>query len=90
MELNKINEGYSFEDLTIDGWKTSGNVTKEVSGNININCDIKTSNSEYIGNFSYHKPKEGNISLSYTTSENGNTFGDYIDTIIDYILKELI
>ena len=62
-----------------------------MSGNINMNCDVMSTLGDYVGNLSYHKPKEGNISLSYATSENNREeFGNYVDTLVDSVLKELI
>lgn len=91
MELTKVNEGYTFVDTSVENWKANGNITKEISGNISMNCDITSVLGDYIGYMNYYKPQEGNINLNYSVSEdNREEFGNYVDNLIDAILKEIV
>lgn len=88
MELIKNSEYYSFNDVANNGWKASGSVNKESNGNLNINVNI-SSELEYVGDFYYSKPAEGNISMSHNVSEaNRDEFVTYTDTIIDFVLEQ--
>lgn len=88
MELIKNSENYNFNDTTDNNWNVSGSVNTEVTGNINVNINI-TSDSDYIGDFYYTKPTEGNIHMSYNVSEtNKNAFVTYTDKALNYILTQ--
>lgn len=89
MEIIKINESYSINDKTDLGWEMNGNAYVEVNGNMNLNGDVRDELGDNIGNFSYHKPVEGHISLSLNVSEEKrNDFGKYVDTVIKAVLVD--
>lgn len=88
MELIKNSENYNFNDTTDNNWNVSGSVSNEVTGNINVNITV-SSDSDYIGDFYYTKPVEGNIHMSYNVSEeNRDAFVAYTDKALDFILTQ--
>lgn len=88
MELIKNSESYNFTDVVENGWKTTGSVNKETNGNLSLNINV-SSELEYIGDFYYNKPTEGNIHMSYHVSEdNRDMFVTYTDSVIDFVLEQ--
>lgn len=88
MELIKNSENFNFNDTAENGWKAIGSVNKESNGNLNININV-SSEFEYIGDFYYSKPTEGNIHMSYNVSEdNRDMFVAYTDSVIDFVLEQ--
>jgi hypothetical protein len=88
MELIKNSENFNFNDVAENGWKATGSVNKETNGNLNININV-SSELEYIGDFYYSKPTEGNIHMSYSVSEdNRDMFVTYTDSVIDFVLEQ--
>lgn len=88
MELIKHSEYYNFNDTTENGWNTTGSVNKECNGNLNISINV-SSELEYIGDFYYSKPVEGNINMSHNVSEaNRDMFITYTDSVIDFVLEQ--
>lgn len=85
MELTKLNEAYTLTDVT-ETWMTSGNVTKEMGGaiNININTTLKEPVEDGVnrwGSLYYSISSEGNVSASY------NFGGPYKESYVDYCEK---
>ena len=88
MELIKNSEYYNFNDTTDNGWRVSGSVSKEINGNLSISVSV-SSEFEYIGDFYYSRPVEGNISMNHNVSEaNMDTFVTYTNSIIDFVLEQ--
>jgi hypothetical protein len=88
MELIKNSEYYGFNDTTESGWKVTGLVNKESNGNLSININI-SSETEYVGDFYYNKPIEGNINMNHNVAEgNRNAFVTYTNGVIDFVLKQ--
>ena len=88
MELIKHSEYYTFNDTTENGWNITGSVNKECNGNLNISINV-SSELEYIGDFYYSKPTEGNINMSHNVSEaNRDMFVTYTDSVIDFVLEQ--
>ena len=88
MELIKNSENFKFVDTTNDGWKVNGSVNHELNGTVSININV-SSDTDYIGDFYYNKPVEGNVSVNYNISEaNRETFVHYSDTVIDFVLTQ--
>lgn len=88
MELIKNSENYSFNDSPENGWKVTGSVNKESNGNLSINVTV-SSELEYIGDFYYNKPVEGNINMNHNVSEtNRDMFVTYTDSVIDFVLEQ--
>lgn len=54
MEVTKTNCQYNITDTTAEGWTTSGNLTKEVSGNINVNLNVNDALGQSVGNYYYN------------------------------------
>jgi hypothetical protein len=89
MEITKVNESYSIKDKTDLGCEMNGNAYVEVNGSMNLHGDIRNELGESIGNFSYHKPSEGNVNVSVNVSEeNRNTFTEYVDSVIESVLAK--
>ncbi len=87
MELVKLSEAYTLVDNS-EKWMTSGNVTKETSGNINItiNSTLKMELGEDVnrwGSLFYSKNVEGGVSANY------NFDGAYKEDFVDYC-EELV
>lgn len=89
MEITKINESYSIQDKTDLGWEMNGNAYIEVNGSMNLHGDVRDELGEHIGNFSYHKPVEGQINMSVNVSEEKrDAFVKYVDTVIEAVLVD--
>ena len=88
MELIKQTEQYKLVDsLEEKGWKVSGTVYNNVNGSLSVSCSV-SSELDYVGNLSYSKPAEGNVSINYDVAEtNRDAFAAYADTLIDGILE---
>lgn len=87
MELTKLNEAYTLADVT-ETWMTSGNVTKEMGGaiNISINTTLKEPVENGVnrwGSLYYSMSSDGNVSANY------NFEGPYKESYVDYC-EELI
>lgn len=88
MELIKNSEHYNFNDTAKNGWKATGSVNKESNGNLNISITV-SSDLEYIGDFYYNKPAEGNINMNHNVSEsNRDAFVTYTDSVIDFVFEQ--
>jgi hypothetical protein len=86
--LIKNSEYYNFNDTADNGWNVSGSVNYDTNGNVNINISV-SSEMEYVGDFYYNKPVEGNINMSHNVSEaNRNMFVTYTDSVIDFVLEQ--
>jgi hypothetical protein len=89
MELIKNSENYNFTDVVDNGWTVTGSASNEVNGSMTLNINV-TSDGEYIGDFYYNKPVEGNVHISYNVAEaNRDLFVTYSDTVIDFVLSKL-
>lgn len=87
MEIVKTNESYNITDKTDAGWALSGNVHNEVSGNINMNADVRNELGEHIGSMHYNRPTDGKVHMSVNVDENmRDEFTSYVDTVIDSVL----
>lgn len=93
MELIKLSEAYTLVDNT-DKWMTSGNITKETSGAININFystlkEAKEGANRW-GSVYYNVSAENNISANYNFEGNyREDFVDYSEELIAQILEQI-
>lgn len=92
MELVKLNEAYNLVD-TNDSWMTSGSVTVETNGNININANttlkIETTENQW-GSLNYQKTSEGKTHVNYSFSgAYKSDYVDYAETLISEVLNQI-
>ena len=89
MELEKLNEAYHLTDETAQGWKTSGQVIKENSGDLKIDLSV-TKQESYLGNYTYNLFVANRVSVSYgVIKENEQEFKVYCENLITAILKDI-
>lgn len=90
MELVKINEAYNVSDELENGWKTSGQIVREESGELRINLSTQK-DSIYLGNYSYNIYRgNDNVNINYSvTKEVSDEYHAYCDKLVDDILAEL-
>lgn len=94
MELVKLSEAYTLVDDN-EKWMTSGNVTKETSGNVNINffttlkTDLGDGENRW-GSLYYSVNREGNVSANYNfEGAYREDFVDYAEGIVAEILESI-
>lgn len=94
MELIKLNEAYTIIDDN-EKWMTSGNVTKEMNGCININffttlrTDLGEGENRW-GSLYYSVNPDGGINASYNFEGSyKEDFVDYAEGIVAQILEEI-
>lgn len=88
MEITKQNETFNLKDST-EMFEINGNVSRDVSGSINIHFSINKSNGEHIGDCHYNKYSENsNINFGVNCSEaNRDEVTEYADGIVDAVLS---
>lgn len=87
MELVKLNEVYTITDNLEKGWRTQGQVVKEVEGNIRIN--FYTNNEDkYVGSYNYDVLVNNEVRINIA-SEKGleDEYTDYCQTLLNEVLK---
>lgn len=87
MKITKKNETFNLVDVT-DVFETSGNITCDASGSINIHFNVRRPEGEHIGDCHYNKYGEANnVNFGVNCSEeNRDELTAYADTVIDSIL----
>lgn len=89
MELEKINEAYHLTDETAQGWKTSGQVIKENSGDLKIDLSV-TKLDSFLGNYTYNIFVNNHVNVSFgVVREYEQEFRTYCDNLISNILKNI-
>ena len=92
MELIKLNEAYTLSDSN-ELWDTTGNVTKETSGIINIGLNTLSKQSEsheYLGGVYFQISSEGNVTANYNfRGMYKEEYVDYCEGIIKQVLEEI-
>lgn len=90
MELIKTNENFNFKDKAENGWVCNGNVSNDVEGRVSLNLSVNTEMGDMIGRVSYNKTVDGRANLSYydITELDRDAFTTYIDSVLDFVLKE--
>ena len=81
MELVKLNEAYNLSDVK-DNWMTTGNVTVEANGTINININttakaVNEGESNNWGSANYCKMEDGKVQTQYNFS--GAYHAEYVN-----------
>lgn len=90
MEIVKQNCNYTITD-THENWKLSGNVSKEVNGNININFSVY-STGELSSEVGYYNVSKGTdkVNVSYSVSDaNKEAFITYADSVVNNVLTSI-
>lgn len=93
MELVKLNEAYTLTDNSNELWDTTGNVTKEMNGIINIGLNTLSKgieSAEYLGGVFFQISAEGNVSANYNFhGEYKKEYVDYCEDIIAQVLEQI-
>lgn len=93
MELVKLSEAYTLTDNT-DNWITTGTVTIETNGTLNINSnttfkatDLGFPENQWGGMY-YQRSAEGKVNVSYNfESAYKEDYVDYCEELINQIIE---
>jgi hypothetical protein len=86
MELIKQSEQYKVTDTLENGWVVNGTVTNGTD--LNLWVSVGQELGEMVGNISYTKPAQGNVSMHYDVAEDTRgEFAEYANTLVDYVLE---
>lgn len=87
MEIIKNSENYSVKGTLESGESINGNVNIEINGGYNINISVSDLENKYIGNFSYNKSLDENISFNIYCKDE---FIDRVYILSNSIIKEIL
>ena len=90
MELVKLNEAYTLTDELENGWKASGQVIREQSGELRINFSINKQDT-YIGNYNYDiYAGNDNVNVNYSAVKGQeDAVCEYGDSLVEQIMERL-
>lgn len=90
MDIVKHNETFLLTDST-EAFTMNGSVTYEVSGGLNIQCNLINPEGEYIGNCSYYKYVDNDKAHFNINApeERRAEFAAYADTVIASVFEYL-
>lgn len=88
MEIIKQTESFNLKDKN-EVFEMTGNVSREVSGSLNVHFSVNKVEGEYVGDCNYNKYGEENpINFSVNCSEeHRDELTAYADAVIDEILE---
>lgn len=90
MEIIKTNCQYSISDTAENGWSTNGSLTKEVSGNINVNINTNDALGQQVGNYYYNSGMSDMISININVKpELKDEFVTYAEKIISEAISKI-
>ena len=83
MEITKTNCQYSITDTSAEGWSANGNLTKEVSGNINVNLNVNDALGQNVGNYYYNSGMSDMLNININVKpEHKGKFVAYCENLI--------
>lgn len=83
MEITKTNCQYSITDTSAEGWSANGNLTKEVSGNINVNLNVNDALGQSVGNYYYNSGMSDMLNININVKpEHKGKFVAYCENLI--------
>lgn len=83
MEITKRNCQYNITDTTESGWTTSGNLTKEVSGDVNVNINVTDALGQSVGYYYYSSNMSDMLNISMNVKpEHKGEFVAYCENLI--------
>lgn len=88
MEIIKQNESFALKETTAQ-YEMSGNVSREVSGSLNLYFNVNTVEGTRVGDCHYNKYGEsGDVNFGVNCSEeNRDALTEYADTVVDSVLS---
>lgn len=88
MEISKLNDIFNLTDTT-DAYNTTGNISKDVEGTLNIQFNVNRVDGTYLGDCSYSKYPSSPIahfSISCSDSDRSEHLS-YSITLVEDVLK---
>lgn len=88
MEISKLNDIFNLTDTT-DAYNTTGNISRDVEGTLNIQFNVNRVDGTYLGDCSYSKYPSSPIahfSISCSDSDRLEHLS-YSTTLVENVLK---
>lgn len=88
MEIKKQNESFVLTDVN-DVYKTSGHITYDVTGTLNVHFSVNTLNDDYVGDCHYAQHGDTNdVNFGINCAEiYRRDLTAYADSVIAYLLQ---
>lgn len=88
MEISKLNDIFNLTDTT-DAYNTTGNISRDVEGTLNIQFNVNRVDGTYLGDCSYSKyPSSTTAHFSISCSDSDRLEHlSYSTTLVEDVLK---